>query len=190
MDLKSINEYLRASGEALKRFDWHSLKKIASPQASDDLNVFLEKLPQNAGQTMLAIAATVWAFAGATGLYVTVQLNQITDLRIELAEADALKPIVPHLQDVAVNPVEIKAFIEKTEETYKGLTFKAQGASVVVTAGSLSSFGEFREAIGHVQNGGDGWRVSIDRLCVGRECEKEPLAAVLKINKVSVRAPG
>ncbi|MBU0859598.1 MAG: hypothetical protein KJ667_06650, partial [Alphaproteobacteria bacterium] len=64
-----------------------------------------------------------------------------------------------------------------------------QGAGVFITSTTTGNFGEFREAIGHVQNGGSGWRVTVDRLCVGRECDRDKLAALLKISTVSVDKP-
>ena len=190
MNLKALQKSLDLLISNLKKFNWHSLKRLTSSQAADDLNVFLEKLPQNTSQTMLIIAGVVWASAGAVGLYTTVQLQQLTTLRSELQEASALKPTVPQIQDVPVSAREIQNFIEKVKDTYSGLNMKANGSTVLITAASTSAFGQFREALGHVQNGGSGWRVSIDRLCVGRECDKYPLAASLKINKVSVNRPG
>jgi hypothetical protein len=175
---------------ALKSFDWRSLQKYTSPKAADDLNVFLEKLPQNAGKTMLIIAGIAWAAAGSMGLYTTMQLQQLTKLRMALQEADALKPIVPAVKDVPVDKAEVENFIAKTQDTYGGLKIKAVGPVITITADSTGFFGQFREAIGHVQNGGSGWRVNIDRLCVGRECAQQPLGAALKINKVSVEKPG
>ena len=170
----------------LKTFDWRTLKKYTSANATNDLNAFLEKLPQNAGQTMLIIAACTWGGSGAVGLYTTVQLQQLTELRAELEEANAVKPTVPTVQDVGVNPNEVKQFIERIKNTYSGLDIKDSGSTVLITAKTTAAFGQFREAVGHIQNGGSGWRVNIDRLCVGRECDKDPLAASLKINKVSV----
>lgn len=176
--------------KSLKDFDWRSLKKYTSPQAAEDFNTFLEKLPQNTSQTMLITAGIVWAVAGALGLYTTLQIQSLTELRAELEEAQALQPIVPKIQDVAVNAKEVQAFVEKTKEVYKGLDLKSNGPTVEISASSTSYFGQFREAIGHVQNGGSGWRVNIERLCVGRECQRSPLAASLKINKVSVGSSG
>lgn len=175
---------------SLKSYDWRSLKKYANPQVTEDLNAFLEKMPQHAGNTMLMIAGIAWAAAGAIGLYTTVQMQKITDFRAELQEAEALKPIVPVIKDVPVNPKEVAQFVDKMKAIYTGLSIKVNGASILVTAENTAAFGQFREAIGHIQNGGSGWRVSIDRLCVGRECERVPLAAALKINKVSVDKPG
>lgn len=175
--------------KSLQNFDWRSLKKYIDPQASEDLNKFLEKMPANAGNTMLIIAGCVWGFAGAVGLYTTVQIQKLTEIRAELQEAQALRPIVPTISDVAINPQEVKAFEEVAKNIYRGVNIKASGSSIVLTAGSTSDFGQWREAIGHVQNGGSGWRVNIDRLCVGRECDRDPLAAALKINKVSVNTP-
>jgi len=174
----------------MKGQDWRSYKKYASPQATEDLNQFLEKLPQNAGQTMLIIAGVAWAAAGAIGLFTAVQLQKMSEIRIELAEADALKPIVPTIVDQAVNANTVKEFVERTKETYPGLELRATGPTIIINARGLSSFGQFREAIAHVQNGGQGWRVNIDRLCVGRECDKTPLGAALKINTVSVKKAG
>lgn len=175
MDLKSIN--------------WQSYQKYFSPNMANDLNVFLEKLPSNVSQTMLVIAGIVWAVAGTAGLYVTIQLQQLTELRIELQEAEALRPIVPQIRDVAVNAQEVSQFIERTKGTYTGLEVKNSGSSIFVGAKNVGQFGQWREAIGHVQNGGSGWRVNIERLCIGRECQSQPLAASLRINKVSVENP-
>ena len=172
--------------DKLTKYDWRSLKKYASPQAAEDFNVFLEKMPQNAGNTMLIIAAIAWSAAGGTGLYTAVQLQQLTELRAELQGAQAVQPRVPQITDVAIDTKEIEFFVERTKDTYKGLSIKSNGASIEVAATATSAFGQFREAVGHVQNGGSGWRVNIETLCIGRECPTSPLRAVLKINKVSV----
>ncbi|MCB1720688.1 MAG: hypothetical protein KDI11_02935 [Alphaproteobacteria bacterium] len=173
--------------QSFKEFDWRSLKKYTSPQAADDLNAFLEKMPQNAGQTMLIIAGVTWAMGGAIGLFTTVQLQKLTETRAQLQEAQALKPSVPQVRDVPVNPKEVDEFVNKVKDIYTGLKISASGSSISITATTLGSFGQFREAIGHVQNGGAGWNVNIQNFCVGRECERYPLSASLKINKVSVK---
>lgn len=173
----------------LQNFDWRSLKKYTDPQAAEDLNKFLEKMPVNAGNTMLMIAAVVWSVAGAAGLFATVKIQALTELRAELQEAEALQPIVPTISDTAINPSEVKTFADSVTDIYRGIEIKANGSSLVLSARSTGDFGQWREAIGHVQNGGSGWRVNIDRLCVGRECDRHPLAAALKINKVSVNTP-
>lgn len=174
----------------MKSFDWRSLKKYTSPQASDDLNKFLEKMPTNVGQTMLIIAACAWGAAGAMGLYATVQIQQLTEMRAELEEAEALQPIVPRISDIPIPANEVTTFVEKIKDVYRGIDIRASGSTVILTAKSTGNFGQWREAIGHVQNGGSGWRVNVDKLCVGRECTNNmPLAAALKINKVSVTNP-
>ncbi len=176
--------------KAIKSFDWRLLKKYVTLKAADDLNIFLENLPLHAGNTILVVAAVAWGSAGALGLYTTVQLQSLTELRAELQEVEALQPMVPTIENVAIGGKVIEDFVDKVAKTYNGLTIKASGSTIILTAKSTSSFGQFREAVGHVQNGGSGWRVSVDRLCVGRECGREPLAASLKINKVSVQKPG
>jgi hypothetical protein len=189
-DVQKIQDLLKNLQDSAVSFDWRSLQKLTNPQAADDLNVFLEKLPQTAGQTMLIIAGVAWATAGAVGLFTAVQLQKMAEIRIELEEAQALQPIVPQIVDKAVSPAKVKEFVESTTKIYPGLELKASGPTIVMNARTLASFGQFREAIAHVQNGGSGWRVSIDRLCVGRECERYPLGAALKINTVSVKKAG
>jgi hypothetical protein len=175
---------------SIKTFDFKSLKKYFSSQSSDDLNKFLEKLPQNAGHTVLIAAAIVWGMAAAFGLYTAIQTQQMTELRAELKETEALKPAVPKIKNVAIPKKDIDRFIKHAQKSYRGLSMKAKGSVIVITANRTSSFTEFREAIGHVQNGGDGWRVSLEKLCVGRECDKRfKLAASLKVSKVSVENP-
>ena len=175
--------------QSLKSFDWRSLQKYTSPQAAGDFNAFLEKLPGNVGQSMLLMAGVAWAAAGAMGIFTTLQLKELTTLRTSLQSADAMKPSVPVIKDVPLPPKDISDFVDKMNGIYEGLSIKATGSTIVITATDTAAFGQFREAIGHIQNGGSGWRVTIDRLCVGRECDKQPLAASLKINKVSVDKP-
>lgn len=170
-------------------FDWRSLQKYTSPQAANRLNLFLESIPQNTGQTLLIIAGVVWAVACATGLYTTVQLQNLTKLRAELQEMKAIKPAVPAITDTQVNASIIKDFVENLQKIYGGLNIQFNGAQISISANTTGMFGQFREAIGHVQNGGSGWRVNIDKLCVGRECKGSPLSVTLKINKVSVDNP-
>ncbi len=172
--------------QSLKEFDWRSLKKYTSPKAADDLNLFLEKLPQNTGQTMLIIAGVAWAMAGAVGLFTTVQLQALTEVRAEFQDAQALQPTIPEIKDVPVNRAQVDNFAKRLKEIYTGLEISVSGSNITITGNSTRDFGQFREAIGHVQNGGSGWRVNVDRFCVGRECERYELYAMLKINKVSV----
>jgi hypothetical protein len=173
----------------LKSFDWRRLKHYFSPQAAGDLNIFLEKLPQNAGQSILIAAGIAWAIGAAAGLFATMQTRSLTELRATLAETKALQPAVPKIRDVPVSADEVKNFAAVLAGTYPGLMIKQQGPAIYITSPNTGSFGQFREAIGHVQNGGSGWRVNVEKLCVGRECDKDKLAVLLKINKVSVDRP-
>lgn len=174
----------------LKKFDWRSLQKYMDPKSSGDLNAFLEKLPQNAGQTVLIAAGISWAMAAALGLYASIQARQLTELRAELVKADALTPVVPKISDVPIAKSDVDNFIEKSKKAYGGLNFSNNGSTITITSGRTGNFAEFREAISHVQNGGSGWRVTLDRMCVGRECgDKDKLGVALKVNKVSVENP-
>jgi hypothetical protein len=160
------------------------------PQAANDLNAFLEKMPVMVGQQVLVAGGIAWLAAGALGLYTFIETGKMIALRADLKNTQALKPMVPKIKDIPVSPKEVTDFSKELSDIYRGLSVKSQGSSIYITAADTSHFAEFREAIGHVQNGGLGWRVSVDRLCVGRECDKDKLAALLKINKVSVDKPG
>lgn len=175
--------------DSLKSFDWRSLKKYTSPQASGDLNKFLEKLPQNTNQTLLIVMAIVWSCAGALGLYTTIQMQAFTELRAELQEMEAVKPVVPNLVNQSIDRNQIARFVDQIKKTYKNINIQAKGSEVNLSAKDTRFYGQFREAIGHIQNGGSGWVLEIDRLCVGRECKSTELSAVLKINKITVEMP-
>lgn len=173
-----------------KSFDFKKLQKYANPKAADDFNAFLEKLPQNAGQTVLIAAGIVWAAAASLGLYTAVQMQSMIELRETLKETKALKPAVPIITEAPINKASVEQFVSSAKEIYRGLDIKAQGSTVIISARSTANFTEFREALGHVQNGGQGWRVSLEKMCVGRECDKNfKLAATLKVNKVTITAP-
>ena len=173
----------------LKKIDLHKLKRYLGPGSAADLNRFLEKLPQNSGKSVLIAAGIAWGVASAMGLFTAVQLQSLTKMRTELQEAKALQPPVPKIQESPVDSKELERFATKIKTIYKNLEVKNNGSTLVITAKSSSSFDEFRQALGHVQSGGEGWRVNVDRLCVGRECQSFQLAASLKINKVSVTMP-
>ena len=167
-------------------FDWRSLNKFVSPKAIDNLNAFLEKLPQNTSKSLVIVVAVIWSIAALSGLYTTVKMQEFSKMSVKREEAKALLPIVPTIQNKPVAAREVATFVDELQKTYKGLEIKGNSSNIVVRARSTAHFGQFREAIGHIQNGGLGWRVDVDRICVGKECSQYPLAASLKINKVSV----
>ncbi len=171
-------------------FDFSQFQKYFSMKSSDDLSHFLEKLPHHAGHTVLIAAGIVWAIAAAGGLYMTIQIQQLTELRAELKDTKALKPIVPIIKNVAVSDAELKKFVERAQKGYRGVTMTTKKSEIVVSAPKTINFTEFREAIGHVLNGRPGWKVSISKMCVGRECSSaQKLTVSMKVNKVSVEKP-
>lgn len=173
-----------------KSFDIKKFEKFFSAKASDDLNRFLENLPNHAGKNVLIAAGVIWALTAALGLYASIQAQELTILRAELREVQALKPAVPTIKNIAIPKKEIEDFVKKAEKNYRGINISSKGSTIVITATSTANFVEFREAIGHVQNGGDGWRVTLEKLCVGRECDRNyKLAVSLKVSKVSVEKP-
>lgn len=174
---------------ASKSFDFRALNRYLNPQASDDLNRFLEKLPQHAGNTALIAAGIAWAAAAALGLFAMMQTKQLTELRGQLEATEALKPVVPTLSMNPVAPEEIKPFGEAMKAIYTGLTINANGNVITIQSKDTSQFSQFREAIGHAVNGGANWKINVDSFCVGRECAQNPLNAVLKVTKMRIDLP-
>ncbi len=162
------------------------VKGWLSFRSLDNANLFLENLPQNTSKSVLVIVAIIWGVAASLGLYTSIKLQEVAELSVKLDESKALSPVVPKIQDKPVSISEIKSFVDNLQNIYKGLEIKNNSSSIDVFARSTAQFGQFREAIGHIQNGGLGWRVNVERLCVGKECKQSPLTASLKIYKVSV----
>jgi hypothetical protein len=52
-----------------------------------------------------------------------------------------------------------------------------------------ATYTEFREALGHVVNGGNGWKVGVESFCVGRECPQNALDAAIKVEKLKIDKP-
>ena len=172
--------------DKIKNYDWRRMKRLTSDQMTDDLNRFLEALPQNVGQVMISFVAAAWIFAGATGLYTMVQLQNLSELRAELEASNAVKPNVPEISTKPMPNKQVKDLAEILASTYRDLDIQASGSGVTISADTTAYFGLFREAIGYVREHKSGIRTNIHAMCVGRECEKKPLSVTLKVNTIGV----
>ena len=170
-------------------FDFRSLNRLFTSQASDDLNKFLEKMPQNAGNAVLIAAGIAWASAAAFGLFAMMQTQQLTTLKGELQATEALKPIVPTLTMVDVSKEEIATLATSLKAVYTGLLVTPNNNILTIQSRDTAQFPQFRELLGQVANGGLGWKVSIESFCVGRECAQNALDAKLKIQKMKIDKP-
>ena len=169
-------------------FDLNSLNKYFSQKAMDDFNKLLEEMPMRAGYGILIAAGIVWLFAGAAVVYATTVAKEVAEIRAELVKSEALKPVVPNLVKTAVPDEELKIFIERTDPLYKNVVISKGKDGLTVQASSGRYFGAFREAINHAYNGGQGWRLALQSLCVGRECEKGVfLKGEFKVNRLKVQ---
>lgn len=173
----------------LKMFNLKSLKRYVSPQAFNDLNAFIEKLPYNVGQTTLLAIGIAWVMAAGFGLFTTLKAQDLNNLRAQLQDAQALKPIVPVINEVPVETNQVDSMANHLSEIYKVLEIKSHNNAVTITASQTGYYALFREAVAQVQNGGAGWKVALDSLCVGRECKQKQLSISLKINRINVDKP-
>lgn len=174
---------------AASSFDFRSLQKYLDPRAADDFNRFLEKIPERAGHGVLIAAGVAWGMAAASGLFTMMQAKQLIELRENLQASEALKPVVPVLSRVAVSKEELKGILDTLKAVYPRLTVNENGGKVAIQSRDTAAYTEFREALGHVVNGGAGWKVSVEGFCVGRECQQNGLDAGLKVEKLKIDKP-
>jgi hypothetical protein len=172
-----------------KSFDWKSLQKFLNPEAANDFSRFMDKMPVQAGKGALIAAGIAWGTVAVLGLLTVMQVKDLTELRATLQTTEALKPLVPVITQEAVPNDEIVKAAEKFKLTYPTLTVGTNGGSITISSKQTADFAQFREAIGHVVNGGRGWKVGVASLCVGRECKDSGLGAVLKIEKLKIDKP-
>lgn len=172
------------------KIDAVTLKRYLSPGAYKDLDVFVEQLPLRAGQGVIIAGVAAWLFAGLAITYVTMQANHIMSLRADILKAEALKPTVPIINQTPVENAEIDAFVKKMAELYPQLLFNGNGNRIEIRAQSTDKYGAFREAVGHAFNGGKGWRLKIEEMCVGRECENNlGLMGAFTVHRLRVDKP-
>ncbi|HEY8962950.1 MAG TPA: hypothetical protein VIN59_00660 [Alphaproteobacteria bacterium] len=176
------------------KFDLASLKRYASPHAYKDLDVFLEQLPMRAGHGVIIAGVVAWVIAGLAMVYVVMQANHVMALRADILKAEALKPTVPVISEAAVDAGEVEAFTKLLTQFYPQLNFIAAGNKIEIRSDKTEMYGAFREAAGHIFNGGVGWRAKVDDLCVGRECKiangNTALYGAFTISRLSVVKPG
>lgn len=156
-------------------FDYRKLQKYLNPQAAAELNTFLEEMPLRAGYALIAAASIAWLIAGCAIVFATVKAGELAEVRKEFQEAEALQPIVPIIREEPISAGDVANFVLKMndEDIYKNLKIEAKGSTITIMASDGVYFGAFREAIGHLFNGGRGWRLDIQNLCVGSECRSE-----------------
>lgn len=152
------------------KLDTVTLKRLLSPHAYKDLDTFVEQLPVRAGKGLIIAGIVAWIAAGLAITYVAMQANHVMELRADILKAEALKPTVPVIAKVPVPRAEVEAFSKKLAELYPQITISASEGRIQVQGAQTDKYGAFREAVGHAFNGGTGWRLATESLCVGREC--------------------
>lgn len=168
--------------------DWSVLKRATSPQGMKDLNIFLDALPMNVGYNALIAAGIAWVLAGAAVLFTSMQIENVSHLRAELAKVGAMKPPIPLIKYEPVPEASLDALKKKILETYKGINFVGGASGLTLSAADTDYFPQFLAALSTLENGGKNWRVSVDSMCVGSDCPSSKLLAVLKVEVARVGA--
>lgn len=170
-------------------FDWKSLQKFLNPEAANDFSRFMDQMPVHAGKGALIAAGIAWATVAAMGLFTVMQTKELTELRASLQTSEAVKPLVPVISQTPVQANEITKVVNQFKTLYPNLTTSGSGGSISIKSKQTADFAQFREAIGQVVNSGKGWKVSVDSMCVGRECKDSGLNVSLKIQKLKIDKP-
>lgn len=143
-----------------------------------------------AGQAAVIAGAVCLLFAALSVTYVVMQANNIMSLRADILKAEALKPTVPVINKAPVVDAEVAAFVKKIEGLYSQVSFAANGARVEMRASNVDKYGAFRESVGHLFNGGKGWRITVEEMCVGRECKNNtPVFGAFTVHTLRVDKP-
>lgn len=176
----------------MKKFDPKAINaainKYLSPQGMNDLNRFLEQMPLRAGYGVLIAGGIVWLLAGLGVVYATTIAKDVSAIRAELVKSEALKPVVAQLVRNPVPDSEISAFANKVDPLYSDVSIKAgRSGLITLTSSSGRYFGAFREAVNHAYNGGQRWRLSLQSLCVGRECKGGFLNGTFRVETLKVQ---
>lgn len=164
-----------------------TINKYLSPQGMNDMNLFLEQMPMRAGYGVLIAGGIVWLIAGLAVVYATTVAKDVAEIRTELIKSEALKPVVPKLVKTPVPTGAVEQFVERVNPLYKDVKINGSGGKINVTSNSGRYFGAFREAINHAYNGGQRWRLSLESLCVGRECTGGFLQGSFSVNTLKVQ---
>jgi hypothetical protein len=173
----------------LPKVDMKTINRYLSPRAMNDFNAFLEKLPQNAGQTILIAAGITWGFAAALGLFTTIKAQDLNNLRAQLQDAKALMPVVPQMVEMPVEASVLNNLAKRLSDVYRNLEIRAENGQVIIGGAATNLFSPFREAVLQVNNGGQDWKVTVESMCVGRECKQKQLSIILKVAKIQISKP-
>lgn len=176
----------------MSKFDFQAinakLAKLLSPQSANDMNLFLEQMPMRAGYGVLIAGGIAWFIGGLAVVYATTVAKDVAEIRAELIKSEALKPVVATLQRQPVPDAEVSAFVQKTNPLYRDVQITtSRGGSITFSSPDGRYFGQFREAINHAYNGGQRWRLSLESLCVGRECDGGFLNGTFKVNTLNIQ---
>lgn len=169
------------------KFNVNSFNKYLSAQAMGDFNRFLEELPLRTGYGVLIAGGVAWLLAGLAIVYATTVAREVADIRSDLVKSEALKPVVPKLTEIPVPEAELEKFVQRVNPLYKDVNITSSKNVISFQANSGRFFGAYREAINHAYNGGQGWRLSLQSICVGRECSKKGfLSGEFKVSRLKV----
>ncbi len=173
-----------------KKVNWGIVKRLFSSQTFKDFDKFLDALPRRAGLSPIIAAGVMWVAAGVSILFAYTKSMEMSEIQKQFLEAEALTPSVPKIEAIKISDAELEPFVLKLAKVYPNLRINfRRGGKVSVQANSTKLYTQWRAAIDHFSYGRSGWRVAVEEMCVGRECEGMPLFATIRIEQVSISVP-
>lgn len=166
------------------------MQKYMNGESVKDLDRFLDNLPMAVGYPALAAAGVAWVLAGMSALFAAGEIEKATQLRAELMKVEALQPPVPRVVYSSVSKTQLEQVLKNVNGLYPGITVTASGeGQVTLSGGQVGYYPQFRAAISHIQSVERNWRVSIQDMCMGRECNGGGLSATLKVDLARIDTP-
>jgi len=172
-----------------RKFNLASLQRYTSPQAVKDLDSFLDALPINVGTNALIAACFTFLVAGVSVWFTAQELEKVSQLHEDLTNIKALQPPVPVLKEIPVDIKTLKPAGDKIASTFSGIKVVAGAGSVKISAQDSDYFPQFLAAISYLQRSGRNWKVSVNAMCLGRDCKGPQLYADLKVSTITFGEP-
>ena len=176
--------------QALRDFNWRRLQHLTDAQTIKDMDQFLDMLPQRAGKNALLIASGMWCIA-AVGLFLVFHNAQsLKDIQKQLASAEGTHITVPEISYKPADMKIIKPIIDNLKKIYPSLIIDSQdGTAISIKASTTRDFSAWRSAISDIAFGSQAWKLGVKKLCAGRNCQGEPLQAVIIVQNVDIELP-
>lgn len=176
----------------MAKFNMELMQRYLSPDGMQGLDSFIESMPQRVGKSILIAGAIAWATAAGCLLYANLISESTAKLRTELVKSEALKPIVPTIEETDVPAAEMNGKIEQIKKTFKEMGITVSDGKVTISSEEPKMYGAWLQSIYLVMGLGEGYKITMKDMCQGSECKaksnKSFLSASFDVKKLNIKA--